>query len=522
MAAKLVSEKLPAPNLLQFEKTFVEFIMIGKKFYDGVKVMAGTGHFDMDAKGIQRVRRDGSGLVSALQHEVSCELFDMDARIAINEFIDDRKSKREGPQAMRPLRKKKERVERAVAAVKRVLVALKTGEVDLSELIISKVCDMRKYHFARLMLTVAIFSSLKQSLSKDPDGYKGALQPHMALALRMNKQDPDTAPKVGDRVYYVITAAGDKKTKKRDRVFTPMEVIDQRLQPEIDHYITQIKKHLGMIMVPVMGQAKFDAIFSSTDVLHIKKNLPAFTGSKKGGSILAFAKRVPQCIKCKAIIGKVSPAAAAVAAPPAPPPVKPKPAAADSAADADARKKRGGVSVALLAKLRGANKAAGAPPPPPQQQNPIPAETVRKDADGDVVMETVPSDRLVRRVSEVKSRISAVRKNRCKEDDIVKPHPITDIVTDQSMCDDCMNKDFESVLESMYSRFEAIQLEIEDMLEKCRDCQKDRWEKVTCSNHDCEYYYRRYMKRQKRERLMVDIESCVLQAEKRLSIAAHG
>jgi DNA polymerase elongation subunit (family B) len=77
----------------------------------------------------------------------------------------------------------------------------------------------------------------------------------MELALRLRKEDPDTAPRVGDRVYYVVS---NGIGKKRERVVTPQEVIKYQLSIDTEHYLEQIKKHVGAILEPIIGQLEFE------------------------------------------------------------------------------------------------------------------------------------------------------------------------------------------------------------------------------------------------------------------------
>jgi DNA polymerase elongation subunit (family B) len=46
--------------------------------------------------------------------------------------------------------------------------------------------------------------------------------------------------------------------KKRERVVTPQEVIKYQLSIDTEHYLEQIKKHVGAILEPIIGQLEFE------------------------------------------------------------------------------------------------------------------------------------------------------------------------------------------------------------------------------------------------------------------------
>ena len=106
----------------------------------------------MDCKGIETVRRDNCPLVSHLiQNCLQKLLIERDSQSAINH-------------------------------AKKIISDLLQNRVDISQLIISK------------------------ELTKSDADYSNK-QPHVELAAKMTKRDAGSAPKLGDRVPYVIICA---------------------------------------------------------------------------------------------------------------------------------------------------------------------------------------------------------------------------------------------------------------------------------------------------------------------------
>ena len=106
----------------------------------------------MDCKGIETVRRDNCQLVAKLMNEV------------LQKILIDRDP------------------DGAMELAKRSISDLFCNRVDISQLIITK------------------------ELTKTEEGYANK-QAHVELANKMKKRDAGSAPKLGDRVPYIIVAA---------------------------------------------------------------------------------------------------------------------------------------------------------------------------------------------------------------------------------------------------------------------------------------------------------------------------
>ena len=127
-------------------------MLINKKRYAGLYFTSADKHDKMDCKGIETVRRDNAPLVARLMNE------------CLQKILIER-----DPNG-------------AMEFAKQNISDLLCNRVDISQLIITK------------------------ELTKTDKDYKN-VQAHVELANKMKKRDPGSAPKLGDRVPYVIIAA---------------------------------------------------------------------------------------------------------------------------------------------------------------------------------------------------------------------------------------------------------------------------------------------------------------------------
>lgn len=69
----------------------------------------------------------------------------------------------------------------------------------------------------------------------------------------MRKRDPLTAPKLGDRVSYVIVA-GSAKAPAYERAEDPLYVLQNNVQIDTDYYMkNQLLKPLCRLFDPILG-----------------------------------------------------------------------------------------------------------------------------------------------------------------------------------------------------------------------------------------------------------------------------
>ncbi|KAL9644114.1 hypothetical protein ABK040_005579 [Willaertia magna] len=242
-ASQLISKTFIAPIKLEFEKVYYPYLLLAKKRYAGLLWTKPTKHDKMDAKGIVTVRRDNCTLIRNLVN--TCLHL-----ILIKRSIKD-----------------------AENYAKSVISDLLMNRMDISMLVITK------------------------ALSKKSEKYK-AKQSHVELAERMRKRDALTAPRVGDRIPYVIIK-GPKGSKAYEKSEDPIWVLENNKPIDAQYYLDhQVKKPLLQIFEPIIGLQKTEALFSGDHTRSIAMPTPS-----KGG-ILDYAKKQYRCLHCKSILSK--------------------------------------------------------------------------------------------------------------------------------------------------------------------------------------------------------------------------
>jgi DNA polymerase I len=179
--SKFVTENLPGELELDFEKIYRTFLILTKKRYAGWKFEFNGEKWEdkIEMRGIETIRRDWCPLVSEVMNSV--------IRIVLKEGDTDK----------------------AIAEIKCVIEKLKKGEIPLEKLTVVK------------------------GITKGVDGYKGTL-PHIELARKMAARSPRDAPKIGDRLGFVIIKGNEMLSKRSE---DPKYVQEHGLQIDSDYYI---------------------------------------------------------------------------------------------------------------------------------------------------------------------------------------------------------------------------------------------------------------------------------------------
>jgi len=116
-----------------------------------------------------------------------------------------------------------------VAYAKGIISDLLQNKMDISQLVITK------------------------ELTKTEKEY-AAKQAHVELANKMRKRDAGTAPKLGDRVPYVIIAAA-KNTPAYQKAEDPIYVLENNIPIDALYYLeNQLNKPLVRIFEPILGE----------------------------------------------------------------------------------------------------------------------------------------------------------------------------------------------------------------------------------------------------------------------------
>nr|CAD7459495.1 unnamed protein product [Timema tahoe] len=243
-AAEYVSSKFVSPIKLEFEKIYYPYLLINKKRYAGL-YFTNPDHYDkMDCKGIETVRRDNSPIVANM------------INTCLQKLLIDRDP------------------DGAVDYAKQVISDLLCNRIDISQLVITK--ELTKNEYA-------------------------AKQAHVELANKMKQRDAGTAPKLGDRVPYVIIAAA-KNTPAYAKAEDPIYVLENSIPIDSSYYLeNQLSKPLLRIFAPILGD-KAESILLRGDHTRTKAVV-----TSRVGALSAFTRRKETCLGCKAVLPDSSP-----------------------------------------------------------------------------------------------------------------------------------------------------------------------------------------------------------------------
>jgi DNA polymerase delta subunit 1 len=180
-AADRISQTFKRPIELEFEKCYQPYLLFSKKRYAGLMYTKIEKPDYIDAKGIQLVRRDNAPFVKDISKQVlHMIMYDQDVLGSIDQ-------------------------------VQTVARRLLNYEIPIDQLIISK------------------------SMRND---YANRNQPHLRVAEKIEKRNPGSGPKAGERVPYIIMDNGERLVA--DRAEDPMYVIEKSLEKKVDvlYYLT--------------------------------------------------------------------------------------------------------------------------------------------------------------------------------------------------------------------------------------------------------------------------------------------
>jgi DNA polymerase elongation subunit (family B) len=191
--ANLCTSYLKPPMALTYEKTLMPFILLSKKRYVGMLYEEDPNKGKLKYMGLVLKRRDNCDLVKDIYGGV-----------------------------LNILMKESETVQSAIDFLHKSLNDLIEGKIPMDKLMITK------------------------ALRSD---YKNPQQiAHRVLADRMGKRDPGNKPKPGDRIKYVYIVNPDKNALQGDKIETPEFIIENKLQIDYTHYITnQLMKPLQQL-----------------------------------------------------------------------------------------------------------------------------------------------------------------------------------------------------------------------------------------------------------------------------------
>ncbi|KAF5289112.1 hypothetical protein FQA39_LY15214 [Lamprigera yunnana] len=238
-AAELISKKFVKPIKLEFEKVYFPYLLINKKRYAGLYFTQTEKYDKMDCKGIETVRRDNCTLVVDIINTCLQKLL-------IHRDPDG-----------------------AVMYAKQIISDLLQNNVDISQLVITK--ELTKADYA-------------------------AKQAHVELAKKMTKRDPGNAPKLGDRIPYVIIAAA-KNTPAFQKAEDPIYVLENNIPIDATYYLeNQLSKPLLRIFQPILGD-NADSILLRGEHTRTKTVV-----TSKVGALAAFTRKKETCLGCRSVL----------------------------------------------------------------------------------------------------------------------------------------------------------------------------------------------------------------------------
>ncbi len=189
-AGELATKFLKKPHDLEYEKTFMPFILLSKKRYVGMLYEEDPTKGKRKSMGIVLKRRDNAPIVK----DVYGGIIDI-------------------------LMKEKD-INKSIEFLDKILHHIVNENIDMSKLIISK--SLRSFY-------------------KNPQQIA-----HKVLADRMGQRDPGNKPGPGDRIPYVYIVTNKKKDLQGNRIENPDYIKEKKLKIDYGFYIT------NQIMKPVV------------------------------------------------------------------------------------------------------------------------------------------------------------------------------------------------------------------------------------------------------------------------------
>ena len=191
-SSERIKTKLKAPQDLEYEKTFMPFMLLSKKRYVGNKYEFDPTKSKQTSMGIVLKRRDNAPILKVIYGGIiDIIMQDMD-------------------------------INRSVDFLRRSMRDLVKGKYGLDKLIISKTLNG---HY------------------KNPE-----MIAHKVLADRMAERDPGTKPQINDRIPFIFVQTKGESGLQGDRIEHPDYIREKKLKPDYHLYVTnQIMKPVSQI-----------------------------------------------------------------------------------------------------------------------------------------------------------------------------------------------------------------------------------------------------------------------------------
>ena len=198
-AGEIATMFLKQPHDLEYEKTYLPYLIISKKRYAGQLFSTDPKKSYRDDKGLVLTRRDNAPIVKDIYGGI------------IDLIMSD------------------PNLQHAIDFLDKCLTDVASGACDWQKLIISK--------------------SIRSGY-KNPDQIA-----HKVLADRIADRDPGNTPTSGDRIPYMYFVNSNKKALQKDRIETPEFIREQNLKIDYAFYITnQIMKPVQQLFALALEQ----------------------------------------------------------------------------------------------------------------------------------------------------------------------------------------------------------------------------------------------------------------------------
>jgi DNA polymerase elongation subunit (family B) len=235
LVSRMLKKRLRPPHNMEYEKTFMPFLLMAKKKYVGYKYETDVNKYIFACMGIVLKRRDNPQLVKIAVKNLLTILLDTGninkAKEYIKEFLNDMLK---GKYSLRYFTTSK---------------TLK-DQYKISYDILDDDGNLKR-DINRRKLVEKVSISMKYILDKITSDcrdatYDKAIEQlnkvsiaHIKLAAKMAARDPGNKPELNDRIPFVyVETYGDKKVLQSEKIETPDYVIKHNLKLDYVHYIT--------------------------------------------------------------------------------------------------------------------------------------------------------------------------------------------------------------------------------------------------------------------------------------------
>ncbi|KAH7314892.1 hypothetical protein KP509_21G026000 [Ceratopteris richardii] len=271
--ADITSRAFPPPLSLKFEKVLCPFLLLQVNRYAGRDVTCLTDRSEgkiMFVRGLESERRDVPPFVRTV------------SKMALQEILLN------------------DNVRAALDICKQEIKRLVSGKCSMRELIMTGgLWRVDDHDISRL-------ASSSKSLRKEVGGGATAEEgrgPHVALAVRLKKNDPDRQFHIGERIPYVLV--NNLSKLQDDMAEDPLNAIQQNMQLNFHVYLeNKLRKPLESILEYVADSRDIYDVFSGSHTLVTHMSTP--TGNNAQASILSFYKSKTTCLSCRKPFDKSS------------------------------------------------------------------------------------------------------------------------------------------------------------------------------------------------------------------------